>query len=45
MLSPMTVVVPKPEPETASADVDVVAFPAIVVVEKNKSPPAFRSVH
>ena len=32
-------------PFTVRADVDVVAFPATVVVEKYKFPPAFRSVH
>ncbi len=42
---PVRVVVPKPEPEMVSADVDVVAVPATVVVDRNRSPPAFRNAH
>ena len=45
MERPRTVVVPKPEPEIVRADVDVVANPATVVVERNRSPPAFLNVH
>ncbi len=45
MFNPLTVVVPKPPPAIVRADVDVVAVPATVVVEKNRSPPAFRNAH
>ena len=45
MFKPERVVVPKPEPETVRADVEVVAFPATVVVERKRSPPAFLKVH
>jgi hypothetical protein len=45
IFKPSTVVVPKPEPEIVRADVDVVAVPAIVVVDRNRSPPAFRNAH
>ena len=38
-------VVPKPEPEIEKAEMEVVAIPAIVVVERNKSPPAFLNAH
>ena len=36
---------PKPEPAMESAEIVVVAVPAIVVVEMNRSPPAFRKAH
>ena len=45
MLRPMRVVVPKPEPEMERAEVEVVALPAIVVVDRKRSPPALRKVH
>jgi hypothetical protein len=45
IFNPRIVVVPNPDPETVRAAVDVVAFPATVVVERKKSPPALRSVH
>ena len=45
IFKPSTVVVPNPDPEIVRADVDVVAVPATVVVDRKKSPPAFRNAH